>query len=187
MGDPRRTSSGALVPTVPIAASCYNTQWGSKDVTECSNVMANSTIPLFHHTDPMSNMWPILQGRTCMLINDSSTRRCTLGGHPEYAVKVTNVAKIQLAINFARAANLRLFIKNTGHCYLGKSTGTGALSLWTYNLKKVDFLPYFEGPGYSGPAMELAAGVIVREVYDAADKSGVTVLGAVSWVASSPL
>jgi hypothetical protein len=173
---------GALIPTVPIAASCYDTQWGKKDATECTNVANNFTDPLFHHADPTSNMWPIFQGRTCMPTNNSSAKTCTLGGYPEYAVKVTNVAQIQLAINFARAANLRLVIKNTGHCYLGKSTGAGALSLWMHNMNQIDFLPEFKGPGYSGPALKLAAGVTVREVYEAADKSGVTVLGAVSWV-----
>jgi hypothetical protein len=176
---------GALIPTIPIAASCYDTQWGKKDVTECTNVVKNFTNPLFHHADPTSNMWPIFQGRTCMPTNDSSTKTCTLGGYPEYAVKVTNVAQIQLAINFARAANLRLVIKNTGHCYLGKSTGAGALSLWMHNMNKIDYLPDYKGPGYSGPALKLAAGVTVREVYEAADRNGVTVLGAVSWVRPS--
>jgi FAD/FMN-containing dehydrogenase len=132
--------------------------------------------------DPTSIMWPIFEGRTCMPKYDTTGKTCTIGGYPEYAVKVTNVAQIQLAINFARNANLRLVIKNTGHCYLGKSNGAGALSLWTHNLKDIDFLPDYEGPGYSGPALKLGAGVSVREVYQAADKYGVTVLGAVSWV-----
>jgi hypothetical protein len=87
---------GALIPTVPIASSCYDTEWGTKDITECANVINNFTNPLFHHADPTSNMWPIFQGRTCMPTNDSSTKTCTLGGYPEYAVKVTNVAQIQL-------------------------------------------------------------------------------------------
>jgi hypothetical protein len=173
---------GALIPTVPIAASCYDTQWGEKDANKCADVTKNFTNPLFHHADPASNMWPIFQGRTCMPTNDSSTKACTLGGYPEYAIKVTNVAQIQLAINFARNAGIRLVIKNTGHCYLGKSTGAGALSLWTHNLNKIDFIASYVGPGYSGPALKLAAGVTVREVYEAADKNGVTVLGAISWV-----
>lgn len=129
-------------------------------------------------------MWPIFQGRTCMPHNDTTDNQCSKGGYPEYAVKVTNVAQIQLAINFARTINLRLVIKNTGHCYLGKSSGAGALSLWTHNLKDIDFLPDYEGPGYSGPALKLGAGVSVREVYEAAEMNGVTVLGAVSWVSN---
>lgn len=114
--------------------------------------------------------------------NDTTGKSCTLGGFPEYSVKVTNVAQIQLAVNFARAANLRLIIKNTGHCFLGKSTGAGALSLWMHNMNKIDFIQDYEGPGYAGPALKLSAGVLVRHVYEAAEKHGVTVLGAVSWV-----
>jgi hypothetical protein len=153
---------GALISSVPIAASCYDTQWGKKDVAQCTNVVNNFTNPLFHHADPTSNMWPIFQGRTCMPAHDSSAKTCTLGGYPEYAVKVANVAQIQFAINFAREANLRLVIKNTGYCYVGKSTGAGALSLWMHNINKIDFLPDHKGPGYSGPALNLAAGVTVR-------------------------
>jgi hypothetical protein len=26
---------GSLIPTVPIASSCYNTKWGTKDITGC--------------------------------------------------------------------------------------------------------------------------------------------------------
>jgi len=171
---------GALIPTKPIAASCYDTRWGKKDAAACSDVINNFTSPLFHSADPTSNMWPIYQGRTCMPDNATTGETCTLGAYPEYAVKVTNVAQIQLAINFARATNMRLVIKNTGHCYLGKSTGAGALSLWMHNMDQIDFMSQYEGPGYSGPALKLSAGVNVRQVYEAADKNGVTVLGAVS-------
>lgn len=172
----------ALIPTVPVAASCYDTAWGPKNSSQCANVIANFTNPLFHEDDPTSTMWPIFQGRTCMPSNSTAGKQCTKGGYPEYAVKVANVAQIQLAVNFARNANLRLVIKNTGHCYLGKSSGAGALSLWMHGLKEIEFLPDFDGLGYRGPALKLAAGVTVREVYEAADRHGVTVTGAVSWV-----
>lgn len=172
----------ALIPTKPLGAPCYDSQWGEKDAEQCDVIVKNMTNANFISADPTANYWPIFEGRTCQPKNDTSKSQCTLGGYPEYAIKVDNVAQIQLAINFARVANLRLVIKNTGHCYLGKSLGAGALSLWTHNLKDIHFLPTYQGPGYSGPALKLAAGVSVREVYEAAEKNGVTVLGAVSWV-----
>jgi FAD/FMN-containing dehydrogenase len=119
--------------------------------------------------------------------NDTAGETCTLGAYPEYAVKVTNVAQIQLAINFVRATNMRLVIKNTGHCYLGKSTGAGALSLWMHNMDQIDFISQYEGPGYSGPAIKVSAGVNVRKVYETADKNGVTVLGAIAAVCALAL
>ena len=74
---------------------------------------------------------------------------CTLGGFPSYAVKISNVAQVQLAVNFARNANLRLVIKNTGHDFLGKSMGAGALSIWTHNLKTIRFLSEVHTPSYT--------------------------------------
>ncbi|KAJ4992083.1 FAD binding domain-containing protein [Stagonosporopsis vannaccii] len=172
---------GALIPTIPIASPCYDSRWGQKDGEKCASILKNFTNPNFHESNPTSIMWPIFQGRTCMPSNNTSGEQCTIGGYPEYAINVTNVAQIQLAVNFARTLNMRLVIKNTGHCYLGKSSGAGALSLWMHNMGGIDFLPKYEGPGYSGPALKLAAGVTVREVYEAADKNNVTVTGAVSW------
>jgi len=78
--------------------------------------------------DPTSVMWPLYEGRFCMPTSDP-TQNCTLGGYPSYAVNVSNVAQIQLTVNFARNANLRLVVKNTGHDFNGKSAGAGALSI----------------------------------------------------------
>lgn len=108
--------------------------------------------------DPTSIMSPLFQGKTCMPQNgDDGT--CKLGGFPSYAVNISTVAQIQLAINFARNTNIRLVVKNTGHDFLGKSAGAGALSIWTHNLKSIDFIKNYQECGYSGPAMKLGAGV----------------------------
>lgn len=124
-------------------------------------------------------MWPIFQGRTC-LPYDRPNGTCTLGSFPSYAVNVSTVAHIQLALNFARNNNMRLVIKNTGHDYLGKSLGAGALSIWTHNLKDIQFIEnYKSDSGYEGKAMKIAAGVTVREVYQAAHKYEVTALGGI--------
>ena len=110
---------------------------------------------------------------------------CTLGGFPVYSVNVSTVAQVQLAVNFARNANVRLVIKNTGHCYLGKSSGAGALSVWTHNLKDIEYIPEYDGPGYQGPALKVGAGVTVKEVYEAADKHDGIVLGGICEVRES--
>ena len=84
---------------------------------------------------------------------------CTLGGYASYSVNVSNVAHIQLGVNFARNLNLRLVVKNTGHDYIGKSSGAGALNIWTHNLKSIKFIESFENDDYSGPAFKAGAGV----------------------------
>src|SRR5689334_10377383 len=92
--------------------------------------------------DPTSVMWPIFQGRTCQPTTDSNGT-CTLGAFPSYSVNVSTTSQVQLTVNFARNANIRLVIKNTGHDYLGKSSGAGAINIWTHNLKDIVFLPNY--------------------------------------------
>jgi hypothetical protein len=94
--------SPPIIPTVPITTPYYN-------------VITNFTNPLVHHAEATLHMWPMFQGRKCMPTNDSSTKRCTVDGYPEYAVKLTDGAQIQLVVDVARAADLRLVNKNTGH------------------------------------------------------------------------
>jgi FAD/FMN-containing dehydrogenase len=123
-------------------------------------------------------MSPLYTGETCMPADGATTgSTCTLGGFPSYAVKVTNVFQVQLAVNLARNLGLRLVVKNTGHDFLGKSTGAGALSIWTHNLKDISYIKSIKTPSYTGPAMELGAGVQVGEMYAAANKFGVTAVG----------
>ncbi|KAF2753067.1 hypothetical protein EJ05DRAFT_490472 [Pseudovirgaria hyperparasitica] len=170
---------GALVPTVPIAAPCYQ-DFGIYSKEKCDAVMENFGTTELHEADPTSMMWPIFQGRTCLPIDgQNGTSNCSLGGYPSYAVKVENVAQIQLSVNFARNANMRLVIKNTGHCYLGKSSGAGGLSVWTHGLRDIRFVRTFKNKEYQGPAMKISAGVLVRDVYIAAQKHGVTAIGGI--------
>lgn len=108
---------------------------------------------------------------------NGNTSTCELGGFPSYSVKATNVAQIQLAVNLARNLNLRLVVHNTGHDFLGRSTGAYALSIWTHNLKSIKFVQSYSSPSYKGPALKLGAGVQVGELYAAANKYGVTAVG----------
>jgi hypothetical protein len=113
--------------------------------------------------------------------NTTANLTCTLGGYPVYAVNATTVAHIQLAVNFARNQDIRLVVKNTGHDYLGKSAGAGSLGVWMHNNKEIEFLSEYEG----APALKLASGVTVLEVYQAAEKYGVSALGGIAPVSHS--
>lgn len=121
-------------------------------------------------------MSPLYQGQTCQPQN-GNTSTCEIGGFPAYAVKIDNIAQIQLALNFARNLNLRLVVQNTGHDFLGKSTGAGALSIWTHNLKGIEFIKKSKSKSYCGSAIKIGAGVQVGELYAAANEHGVTALG----------
>lgn len=87
------------------------------------------------------------------------------------------VAQIQLAVNFARNLNLRLVVKNTGHDFNGRSSGAGALSIWTHHLKDLEFYESYTTQNYSGPAIKAGSGVQSFEIYEFADANGVVAVG----------
>jgi hypothetical protein len=60
--------------------------------------------------------------------------------------------------------------------YLGKSTGKGAIGIWTHNLKEIEFINYTSS-AYSGPAIKMGAGVQGFEAYAAAYAQGFRVVG----------
>lgn len=63
---------------------------------------------------PADILDPYFQNQTC----DPYTPReqpCTLGNYAVYSINVSSVSDIQAGIAFARANNIRLTIKNTGH------------------------------------------------------------------------
>ncbi|KAF7514914.1 hypothetical protein G7054_g14899 [Neopestalotiopsis clavispora] len=168
---------GALIQTIPLAAPCYQ-DWGIYDEQTCDAVTTNFSDPYYHEADPTSMMWPIWQGRTCMPTQEANDT-CTLGAYPVYAVNISSVEQIQQTIAYARTHNLRLVIKNTGHCYLGKSGGAGALSVWTHNLKDIELVSEYSNANYTGPAFRVGAGVTVREIYEAAHSHGYVVPGGI--------
>ncbi|KAH9902821.1 FAD-binding domain-containing protein [Cubamyces lactineus] len=111
---------------------------------------------------------------------------CHQGSVSVAGVDARTVDDIQAAIAFASRHNLRLVIKNTGHDYLGRSDGRGSFSVWTHNLKNITVHPTFRPSG--GPhddtyefAMTLGAGVQWHEAYAAANASGRTIVGGVSY------
>ncbi|KAI0883298.1 FAD-binding domain-containing protein [Annulohypoxylon maeteangense] len=169
---------GGLIKTVPYASSCYSS-FKDYNSTKCEFITNNwINASIYHTEDPTSINAVLFQGSTCMppaLMPAQS--ECTVGGYPEYAVSVRNVAQIQLAINFARNLNLRVVIKNTGHDFSAKSVGMGALSIWTHNLKQIQFLRNYRQGSYRGPAFKLGSGVQAFEAYEAARKNNVTIVG----------
>ncbi|KAJ4350717.1 hypothetical protein N0V95_004503 [Ascochyta clinopodiicola] len=121
-------------------------------------------------------MNPLYYGMTCPIpaFGDAANGTCTQGGYSEYAVRIKNVAQIQLAVNFARSLDLRLVIRNTGHDYNGRSVGKGALSIWTHGLKEIRYIKDYESPAYSGPVFKVGAGVQGFELLQAAEQYGVS-------------
>ncbi len=139
---------------------------------------------------------PYFQNGSCDPFTPRETT-CALGNEASYSVNVSSVESIQAGVHFARKHNIRLVIKNTGHEYvnhlliiapgqfslrthslLGKSTGKGSLSLWTHNLDTIEFTERYSGLGdYAGPAVRVGAGVTFENIFDAANRLGLRILG----------
>jgi hypothetical protein len=122
-----------------------------------------------------SVMAPFFANQSCDPFQPKE-RPCELGNYVRYAVDATGAGDIAAAVRFARARNIRLVIRNTGHDYLGRSTGAGALAVWTHHLKSVGVVDY-AGPHYRGKALRVGAGVQGYEVMQAAHRAGLAVVG----------
>ncbi|KAK3676873.1 hypothetical protein LTR78_003077 [Recurvomyces mirabilis] len=136
------------------------------------------TDPFFHLNDSIEMLSALYQGMTCQpptIFN--KTNSCTQGGYPSYVVNITNVAQVQLAVNFARNSGIRLVVKNTGHDFFGKSGGAGSLSIWTHHLKQVAFMPSYKDSSYAGPALKAGVGIQGYELYRAASDMGYIAMG----------
>lgn len=102
---------------------------------------------------------------------------CVSNAYVKYAVNATGVTDFQATLAFATKNNIRLVIRNTGHDFFGKSTGAGALALWTLSLKDIEVIPAYSSKSYNGSALKLGAGVLGHEAFAAADAAGLAVTG----------
>ncbi|KAF2187938.1 FAD/FMN-containing dehydrogenase [Zopfia rhizophila CBS 207.26] len=163
---------GRLIGTVPVGAVCHDPTY---DGAACELLKQTWSLPQAHFNDPSAFMAAYQQNASC----DPYTSRpspCLRGNYVSYAINVTSAADVAAGVTFAQEKNVRLVIKNTGHDYLGKSTGKGGLSLWTHHLKSIEFLNY-SSEAYSGPAIKIGAGVQAFEAYEAAAAAGFKVVG----------
>ncbi|GJC99261.1 FAD binding domain-containing protein [Colletotrichum higginsianum] len=93
-----------------------------------------------------------------------------------YAVDASGPADVQAALRFADQHNVRLVVRNTGHDYNGRSTGAGALAVWTHHLKGAEIIDWDDGSYYVGKALRAGAGVQGFEAIAAADAAGLAVV-----------
>lgn len=102
---------------------------------------------------------------------------CSIGALPRFVVNVSIADDVRRTVQFTTRHNIRLVVRNTGHDYMGKSTGAGAVSVWMHYLKDIRFLHYNANPAaYTGPAMRLGAGVQGIEAMAAAHRHGMVLV-----------
>lgn len=123
-------------------------------------------------------MSPYWQNNSCSPFLGASGS-CEAGNLASYAIDVRKPGDAIAGVNFARANNIRLTIKNTGHDFLGRSSGAGSLALWTHNLKDVEVIKKYKSPAspYRGHAIRIGAGMQNQDLYAAADANGYRAVG----------
>ncbi|KAH6692456.1 isoamyl alcohol oxidase [Plectosphaerella plurivora] len=155
---------GNLQLHVPPEAACYNTFDGllgsieTYDKEKCDDVTAKWADAKWNVDTPALNLWKYWTNVTCTPTEDP-TESCTLGYYGVYVIMAKTHDHIKAGINFARDNNLRLVIRNTGHDFVGRSTGYGSLIINTHSFQDINFHTW-TGPGkYRGGAVTIAAGV----------------------------
>ncbi|KAJ8085852.1 hypothetical protein PM082_004671 [Marasmius tenuissimus] len=164
---------GRLIKTVPVAAVCHDPDF---DEQRCKYIQERWHDYHFHEVIPSSIMNPVFLNQTC----DPFTPRdhpCTLGNYVQYAVNVSSPEHIVRTLRFVREQNVRFVVKNTGHDYMGRSTGAGAVSVWMHHLRDVTWIPSYRGLGYTGPAFKAYAGARSIDLVEAANARGHVVVG----------
>ncbi|SPJ70415.1 uncharacterized protein FTOL_00143 [Fusarium torulosum] len=169
-----RITGGALIKTVPIAASYYD-DYGTYDKSLYSHIVEQWTNSSLHIVDPSSIMWPLYQGRIYQP-STSPEGNYTLGGYPSYVIDMQNITYLQLAINFIRSINLRLVTKNTGHDFNRYSAGAKALLIWIYYFKDIKFFKSYKTKSYNKLALNIRAGIISSELYIITNKDGIIII-----------
>ncbi|TGJ86987.1 hypothetical protein E0Z10_g1718 [Xylaria hypoxylon] len=168
-----KTVDGQLVPTIQLASLCHGTEY---DHGQCEDLKAAWPFANVHVQKSAEFLMPYFQNQSCDPYT-AQEKPCELGNYAQYSINVSTVSHVQAGIQFAQEKNIRLTIKNTGHDLLGKSSGKGALSLWTHHLDTINFIDHYNGDSeYDGPAVRLGAGVLSSDVVAAASSRGFRVV-----------
>ncbi|KAJ9492128.1 hypothetical protein VN97_g1088 [Penicillium thymicola] len=162
------TVGGHLIATNPISHVCHDPTYSA---AECENLREAWGTPNLQVPEPAEILAPYFLNQSCDPYTARS-RPCLLDNYVSYSINVTGVTDVVAGVHFAEAHNIRLVIRNTGHDFLGKSTGKGALALWTHDFNDIDILANYSSSYYQGPAMKMGAGVMGGDASLAASKQG---------------
>ncbi|EYB23020.1 hypothetical protein FG05_13840 [Fusarium graminearum] len=165
------TVGGRLVATVPLGSPCHDPTYNAE---ECKNLQSEWHYSSVHTQSSSSMMAPLFANQSCDPFQPRD-KPCTLGNYIRYAVNVTSAEDVTTAVKFAQKKNIRFVIRNTGHDYLGRSTGAGALSVWTHYLKGTEVIDW-KDEHYKGKALKVGAGVQGFEALAAAHAKGLVVV-----------
>ncbi|KAL4781014.1 hypothetical protein BJX76DRAFT_363919 [Aspergillus varians] len=177
--------NGNLVSVRPIASVCHDGGAQSEACLAVQTLWSNST---WRAAQPGAvqyenwEAWP--EHEQYCHIQTPFDEPCGQGRISLYSTIASSPSDIQKTVSFAKKHNIRLAIKNSGHCFLGRSTAPESLQILTNGMKDIDIVDDFMQKGAprgrgEGPAVTIAAGVSLQELYNAvSEKKRVVVAGA---------
>ncbi|KAJ7258500.1 hypothetical protein C8J57DRAFT_1451069 [Mycena rebaudengoi] len=161
---------GRLIRTIPIGTPCH---FPTYDESRCR---ASWHLSAFHAESSFSMMTPFFANLSCDPFT-SPGDQCILGTYVQYAVNVSLPIHIYKTLDFVKKHNIRFVVQNTGHDYMGKSTGANALSIWTHFIWETLWIEDFESSSYRGVEVTAQAGVTAHILYEQADSRGLAIVG----------
>ncbi len=178
------TLAGNLQAVRPVASICHDPTF---DTAACAAVTSNSSDSTWRATEPGAVQWTNWEERpskneSCYVDSDRGIP-CGQGRISLFSVVAQNASHIQAAVRFARKHDLRLVIKNSGHCFLGRLSAPESLQIATHVLDSIQFINDFTPEGSSkseGMAVTIGAGVLLKPLYEAVAKHNVTVVSGFS-------
>ncbi|KAI9151986.1 FAD-binding, type 2 [Paramyrothecium foliicola] len=122
----------------------------------------------------MSVMWNQYTNDSCL---PNPLYPCSDKGYPAFVLNASTSEHVKLGVDFARNKNIRLVVRSTGHDYVGRSTGAGALSIWTRHLNNIvyhrgDFVPAGSSTPLLGNAITVGGGSHMSDILTAVGKHG---------------
>ncbi|KAK0617535.1 isoamyl alcohol oxidase, partial [Immersiella caudata] len=181
-----QTVGGRLQRVIPPGAVCYDSFNGipTADPAKCAAVASqwtNSTWMADQATIPMTTHF---SNNTCEpnLAGGGGPpagcpNQCLQGFLSPYVILAENANHIKAGVNFAQQNNLRIVIRNTGHDFMGRSSGWGALVINTHRLNSIQFDSKRLSDGHTGGTVKVGAGVMFQDVYPKAWARNLDVLG----------
>ncbi|PBK88213.1 FAD-binding domain-containing protein [Armillaria gallica] len=181
------TVGGRLRRATPYARSCFS---GSLDEGDCTGVISEYLDPARrsdHFGAYINTEWETCQATAeeCAMNWLRPAARdgdCRQGAVPSYYIDVVDHTDVATAFEFSRRAGVPVVVKNTGHDYMGRSSGPGTLGIWTHHLKSISYNRAFIPQGCEStadpvPAVTFGSGAQFYDLLRFANENNLTIPG----------
>ena len=174
------TLAGHLQAVRPVASVCHDPAF---DAAACAAVTSSTHDSTWRAAEPGAMQWTNWEARPAAnqrcYVDTARGVPCGQGRVSLFSAAARGPADVQAAVRFARAHDLRLAVKNSGHCFLGRSSAPESLQIATHAMDSIVFADSFVpegGHASAGPAVTVGAGVLLKPRYDAVAERNVTVV-----------